>query len=167
MEYCPPGTTAPELCPAGYYCTNLVISYEIISINDSKDLKEPCKKSQYCPEGSFASQVCPAGYYCPNPAQKLICPKDNYCTQGSTEPKPCNFFFSDCGPGSTNDHLTYVGIALLVAIISLVTLFWLIYLVAYRIYRHQSKLRRIGIKTNLFKSVREDESVVIEEYLLL
>jgi ABC-type multidrug transport system ATPase subunit len=153
MEYCPPGTTDPQLCPAGYYCTNL-------------DIKVPCRLSQYCPPGSFASQVCPAGYYCPNPSSRIICPKDNYCPQGSTEPKPCNFFFSDCQSGSTSDHLTYVGIALLIAIILAVTSLWLLYMVAYRIYRHQSNMRRKGIKTNVFSSVKMDDEEFDANFLV-
>ncbi|KAL0490926.1 hypothetical protein AKO1_009805 [Acrasis kona] len=137
IDFCPEGTHERSLCPAGYYCTNL-------------DVRVACRKSQYCPPGSFASQVCPAGFYCPDPSKKIACPQGYYCTQGSTEPRRCNFFFSKCTSESTNDQLTYVGIALLFVLFLSVTLLWLLYLVAYRIYRHQSKMRRKGIESTSF-----------------
>ena len=50
-----------------------------------------CKKKSYCPAGTVESEVapCPRGFYCPNPATKLKCPVNHYCTL--TQKVQCKF----------------------------------------------------------------------------
>ncbi|KAL9655604.1 hypothetical protein ABK040_002268 [Willaertia magna] len=129
MDYCPPGTTSEQLCPAGFYC-------------ESPDAIKPCSQTQYCPPGSFTYEVCPDGYYCPNASLKIVCPEGYFCRQGSTQASPCSWFFSSCPEGSSSDRMTVAGLVVVVAIAILILLLYLAYYSAFKLYIILSKRNR-------------------------
>ncbi|KAL8273754.1 hypothetical protein Esti_002354 [Eimeria stiedai] len=104
--YCPSGSTTPQQCPAGQYCSDFALS------NPSGD----CDTGFFCPMGSTSphpySALCPPGHYCndtedspvPCPLGKVLsgrggssvadcvsCPPGYYCdTPGLSAPTgPC------------------------------------------------------------------------------
>jgi hypothetical protein len=76
-HYCPPGTTAAVMCPAGTFGRKLRAKSEA-------DGCVACLPGYYCPAGSagLGSLVaCPEGYYCPaNSAIASPCPEGTYST---------------------------------------------------------------------------------------
>lgn len=85
--YCPAGSSAQRLCPAGSFCA-------------SSSVIQPCVQGSYCPEGSTVQVACAAGLYCPNTSVQIQCPERYDCTPGS--PHVCaagytNYTYSDRG----------------------------------------------------------------------
>jgi ABC-type multidrug transport system ATPase subunit len=134
MIMCLEGSSAPTICPAGYYCSSLLNKTE-------------CSPREYCPEGSFSSKVCAAGYYCPETSVQIPCPKGYYCPEGSLQPIGCSWFFSFCQEKSQHDALTPSGIAILIVIIGAILLVSSIYSM-YSYYRRQNAERKRQ-KTNM------------------
>ena len=77
IPYCPAGSTAELLCPAGSFCSNTTTA-------------SACSPGSFCPEGSPLWQLCPAASFCPNASAALQCPRDAYCEQGSVSPIMCS-----------------------------------------------------------------------------
>jgi hypothetical protein len=68
-------------CPKGKYCEN---SLSTITPQD-------CVGGEYCPEGSELPITCEGGFYCNTDTvfQEVICPVNNYCESGFTDPILC------------------------------------------------------------------------------
>ena len=88
-HYCPPGSSAPQLCPPGTNSTAVGLS----NVTECQD----CVKGMYCPLSGtvLATRRCLKGYFCPsgtaNPAanSSLVCPAGSKCPVGSSSPIAC------------------------------------------------------------------------------
>ena len=61
-----------------------------------------------CP-GSSWSNACDKGYYCPTPEERLICPKDHYCREGTINPRECSAL-AVCGEGTSAAVQSFHGL---------------------------------------------------------
>lgn len=133
MLYCPAGTSYPELCPAGYYCTR-------------PDKKIACVPTEYCPLGTVVNAVCPAGYFCPNSSTQYICPTGFFCKQGSIRAEKCSFFvaFFMCNTeGVKSNPLLPFGIAIIVFTILLFGIVYVAVFVCFKCTRANKKTKDV------------------------
>jgi hypothetical protein len=105
-QYCAPGSIVPSACVVGSYCPVAMLS---AALNCSAGSYCPvtgmtaplaCELGDYCPSGSANTTNCTAGYYCTTPANRTLCPANNYCPVRSTDVTPCPAD-STCLPGSS------------------------------------------------------------------
>jgi hypothetical protein len=84
-DYCPAGSAARTVCPAGSFCP---IPSQLTS----------CWSGSFCPEGSLEESQCPAGFFCTEPASKLP------CAMGSYQPNEGSNFCFPCESGKYQDE---------------------------------------------------------------
>jgi len=89
-----------EMCPAGYYCTDLGTSnYTIYPCQSGHYCLDGCQAPTECPLGSYSLDQnvassqdcppCPASYYCPTTTTKLEAQLGTFCPEGSVEETLC------------------------------------------------------------------------------
>ena len=84
-KYCPLGSQAEQVCPAGYLCPENT-AVDLSASNSNTAEKEPylCPEAYYCPAGTLAPIKCVNGFYCPKGSStQTECPQGEY---GSNNP---------------------------------------------------------------------------------
>lgn len=90
--YCPPASTYPQPCEAGYSCPAVT------------GKPYACPPKTYCGAMTASPNKCPAGYFCPGYQTDIYtkCVNGTYCPEGSDRETKCPAGYF--GSGRTHNH---------------------------------------------------------------